>query len=229
MLRKIWFSGVILLIGGFHFLVYPQSKNIIRTYPYPVHPREYSDDARRWVKPPDRQVFEGRTQFIALRSLDGDYKKSLDLYTKKEQLGKVVWPHYLMLYRNDLEEVAKEIKQRGLYLFDIWGYVPGSGPGGVWQAFQVPAKSLEIFQSVLGERWLGMDNGEQDGRYIGGYSGQMLSCSSREEQYLNFQNHFQVYQQTNNPCPSCGQPINKTTVGQRGTHFCPHCQPFKGA
>ena len=45
----------------------------------------------------------------------------------------------------------------------------------------------------------------------------------------DFQNHFQVYQQTNNPCPSCGQPINKTTVGQRGTHFCPHCQPLKGA
>ena len=44
----------------------------------------------------------------------------------------------------------------------------------------------------------------------------------------DFQNHFQVYQQTNNPCPSCGQPINKTTVGQRGTHFCPHCQPLKG-
>jgi len=44
----------------------------------------------------------------------------------------------------------------------------------------------------------------------------------------DFQNHFQVYQQTNNPCPSCGQPINKTIVGQRGTHFCPHCQPLKG-
>lgn len=45
----------------------------------------------------------------------------------------------------------------------------------------------------------------------------------------DFQNHFQVYQQTGNPCPRCGQPINKTTVGQRGTHFCPCCQPLKGA
>lgn len=44
----------------------------------------------------------------------------------------------------------------------------------------------------------------------------------------DFQNHFQVYQQTNNPCPRCGQPVNKTTVGQRGTHFCPHCQRLKG-
>lgn len=45
----------------------------------------------------------------------------------------------------------------------------------------------------------------------------------------DFQNHFQVYQQTGNPCPRCGQPVHKTTVGQRGTHFCPHCQPLKGA
>ena len=44
-----------------------------------------------------------------------------------------------------------------------------------------------------------------------------------------FQNHFQVYQQTGSPCPTCGQPIQKTTVAQRGTHFCPHCQPLKGA
>ena len=40
----------------------------------------------------------------------------------------------------------------------------------------------------------------------------------------DFQNYFQVYQQTGNPCPRCGHPIKKTKVGQRGTHFCPVCQ-----
>lgn len=45
----------------------------------------------------------------------------------------------------------------------------------------------------------------------------------------DFQNHFQVYQQTGNPCPRCGKPIMKTTVGQRGTHFCPNCQPSRDA
>ncbi len=45
----------------------------------------------------------------------------------------------------------------------------------------------------------------------------------------DFQNHFQVYQQTGKPCPRCGQPINKILVGQRGTHFCPNCQTLKGA
>ncbi len=40
----------------------------------------------------------------------------------------------------------------------------------------------------------------------------------------DFQNHFQVYQQTGNPCPKCGRPIEKIRVGQRGTHLCPRCQ-----
>lgn len=40
----------------------------------------------------------------------------------------------------------------------------------------------------------------------------------------DFQNYFQVYQQTGNPCPRCGHPIEKIRVGQRGTHFCPVCQ-----
>lgn len=40
----------------------------------------------------------------------------------------------------------------------------------------------------------------------------------------DFQNYFQVYQQTGNPCPRCGHPIEKIKVGQRGTHFCPVCQ-----
>jgi formamidopyrimidine-DNA glycosylase len=40
----------------------------------------------------------------------------------------------------------------------------------------------------------------------------------------NFQNLFRVYQRTDEPCPECGTPIRKITVGQRGTHFCPACQ-----
>ncbi len=39
-----------------------------------------------------------------------------------------------------------------------------------------------------------------------------------------FQNHFNVYQREGEPCLVCGNPIIRTTVGQRGTHFCPHCQ-----
>lgn len=43
-----------------------------------------------------------------------------------------------------------------------------------------------------------------------------------------FQNHFRVYQRNGQPCFKCGNPIQKTVIGQRGTHFCPNCQPFPG-
>jgi formamidopyrimidine-DNA glycosylase len=36
---------------------------------------------------------------------------------------------------------------------------------------------------------------------------------------------FQVYQRGGQPCVKCGGVIVKSTVGQRGTHFCPTCQP----
>ncbi|MFQ9106916.1 MAG: zinc finger domain-containing protein, partial [Lacticaseibacillus rhamnosus] len=28
------------------------------------------------------------------------------------------------------------------------------------------------------------------------------------------------------PCDRCGTTIVKIKVGQRGTHYCPHCQPL---
>jgi len=40
----------------------------------------------------------------------------------------------------------------------------------------------------------------------------------------NFQSNFRVYGQTGKPCANCGNPIERILVGQRSTHFCPHCQ-----
>ena len=42
----------------------------------------------------------------------------------------------------------------------------------------------------------------------------------------DFQNYFRVYQRTGQPCPVCGTPVERMVLGQRGTHFCPVCQPF---
>jgi formamidopyrimidine-DNA glycosylase len=40
-----------------------------------------------------------------------------------------------------------------------------------------------------------------------------------------FQNYFRVYGRAGEPCLTCGTPISRIVVGQRGTHFCPRCQP----
>lgn len=35
---------------------------------------------------------------------------------------------------------------------------------------------------------------------------------------------LQVFRRTHSPCPICQTPIEKITLNQRSTHFCPHCQ-----
>jgi formamidopyrimidine-DNA glycosylase len=42
----------------------------------------------------------------------------------------------------------------------------------------------------------------------------------------NFQNQFKVYGRKGQSCNSCGTLIERILVGQRGTHFCPNCQPL---
>ncbi len=169
-----------------------------RVYVHLLEPKEHPDYERRHVQPPTWATFGDRTRFTSLRGFavkDGrivDYAREIEKYTKTHELGDVLWPSYPIVFAENLGELADEIKRRYLYLFDIWGYVPGSGPGGYWQQFKPPAGVFEMLASKLGERWLGMDVGEQDGRYVGGYAPQMLPASaSRFEQYLNFQRHFE--------------------------------------
>jgi formamidopyrimidine-DNA glycosylase len=38
-----------------------------------------------------------------------------------------------------------------------------------------------------------------------------------------------VYRRTGQPCQRCGRPISRIVVGQRSTHFCPHCQALPNA
>jgi Xylose isomerase-like TIM barrel len=169
-----------------------------RVYSHLLDPREHPDYNRRAVKPPTWETFKNRTQFTCLRGFSVkdhqlvNFAEDLEKYTRTYELGDVIWPSYDTLFAKNLGDLADEIKRRDLYLFDIWGYVPGSGPGGYWQQFTPPAEAFTTLESKLGERWLGTDIGEQDGRYIGGYANQMTPASaSRFEQYLNFQRHFE--------------------------------------
>jgi len=169
-----------------------------RVYSHKLEPGEHPDYDRRAVKPPTWATFKNRTQFTCLRGFEMKddqvvgFAEELEKFTRTHELGDVIWPTYGVLFAKNLGDLADEIKRRDLYLFDIWGYVPGSGPGGYWKQFLPPAGALATLESKLGERWLGTDIGEQDGRYIGGYANQMTPASaSRFEQYLNFQRHFE--------------------------------------
>ena len=77
-------------------------------------------------------------------------------------------------------------------MYQIWGFVPGSGPGGQWQQLGLSPETSRLFEEKLGDHWLGMDMGEQDGRYVIAYASQMYpSSADRRQQYLNFQRHVE--------------------------------------
>ena len=175
-------------------LLYPDrpfAQNSIKLYPYQMPPSHHPDYQRHHVKSPDASFFNNKIQFIALRDLSGDYKQKLDQWVVKDKLGDILWVSYPLVFQDNLKEVVAEIKRRNLYLFDLWGYIPGSGPGGYWTQFVIPDGVLDLFEKELGDHWLGMDNGEQDGRYVGSFAPRMYPLGAdRKQQYFNFQRHY---------------------------------------
>lgn len=189
-IKSILYSGILCcslsVVGG-------QAQNAVKLYPYKMNPTTHPDYLRHHVKAPDASLFDNKIQFIALRDLSGpDYKQRITQWVDKDKLGNILWVSYPLIYQDNLKEVVSEIKKRDLYLFDLWGYIPGSGPGGYWQQYVIPNGVLDLFESELGERWLGMDNGEQDGRYVGNFAPRMYPMGGdRKQQYFNFQRHFE--------------------------------------
>ena len=166
----------------------------VKVYTERMDPRKHPDEARRTVHPPSRETFGNRMQFITLRTLGGkEWKERLDTYTKTDRLGDIVWPNFAFLFKPDCLEKVEELKRRGLFLFDIWGFVPGSSmDDGEWPQFVLPEGILDRISEQLGDQWFGMDNGEQDGRYIGAFARQQYPFGDdRFAQYLNFQRHFE--------------------------------------
>ena len=176
-----------------------------RIYVNRFDPADHPDHKRYAVTPPDWSVFGDETLFICCRGIDiktdsktgkrlgvnfdNTYKPFADA-----ELGTILWPHQTGIQIDNLDELAEWVKEKGLFLFDFWGYVPGCGPFGAgdWIQNRPEQEKFDLLESVLGDHWLGMDNGEQDGRYVRLYASQMTPVTRcRFDQYLNFQRHFE--------------------------------------
>lgn len=161
----------------------------VSVYPHYMNPRRHPDETRRTVKPPDRAQFGNRMQFTSIRRIpdNANWKVELDKYVISNRLGNLVWPNLGLLSNRNLPDVVAEIKRRNLWLFDVWGYLPSGLAQGVNGLWRMPDGVTEMLERELGERWLGMDNGEQDGRWVG----KATPGVNRFDRMLSFQRYFE--------------------------------------
>ncbi len=70
-------------------------------------------------------------------------------------------------------------------------------------------------RSVLKEAIARRGSTLDDRRYVGA-----------DGQPGNFAPSLAVYRRAGQPCPRCGETVERIVVGGRGTHLCPRCQPL---
>ena len=93
----------------------------------------------------------------------------------------------------------------------------------LWRAQLHPLRSSdsldddEIARLHSGIRLALLDGLEHGGSTLRDYRNSYGEFGSNQE-------HFNVYDRAESPCPRCGTAIERIVVGQRGTHFCPFCQ-----
>ena len=66
-----------------------------------------------------------------------------------------IWPNCNFLPATNIPDMVQEMKRRNLFMYQIWGYVPGSGPG-TWHQFKLSEETSNLFNKELGDKWLGM-------------------------------------------------------------------------
>ena len=52
----------------------------------------------------------------------------------------------------------------------------------------------------------------------------IINFSYGQNSMGSYKEKLKIFGKTDQPCPTCGNPILKIKVAQRGTHFCPKCQ-----
>ena len=182
---------------------------LVQLYPSRNDPFSNPAQQRAWTKPPNLWA-SPKPHFAGYRGpLNGTL---LDAYNATG-LGDAVWPTWQVLATGSLDELRVQLQdfaRRGLWLVDLWGYIPGdpdnchrasTDPAAVTSGtceYHLPRAVQELASETLGERFGGLDVGEQDGRYLdfapmqyrgsGGAPG--ARRSELRQGFLRFMQHF---------------------------------------
>ena len=82
-----------------------------------------------------------------------------------------------------------------------------------------------LTQAECGKLWVSVNKVIADGIADGGTT--FRDYQNGEGGKGSHQEHLYVYGRKGEQCRNCGTPVERITVGGRGTHFCPNCQEAK--
>ena len=143
------------------------SQPVIKVYPYYVEPSEYPDFSRRSFKTPTWNTFEDQVQFVGGRKL-GAISGIIDTIAPNWLKGaNILRPNFSDFNKepDELKKVLGWMKKNGFYLFNINAFGPGTPPTNSFGQHRVEKWKSGLMEDMLGDRYLGYDLGEQDGRY----------------------------------------------------------------
>ncbi len=191
----------------------------MRVYAHRHRPEAYPEFTKRPIRVTTRETLENTIQFMSLRALphepDGtlmSIEEALDLYTKDFSLGKVFWMRANTVTAPNLPAFLNEVKKRGGYVFDLWGYVPGSYKDGLdWGEYVVTDDIHAEFTKTLGDRFIGYDNGEQDGRYIGSYA--RTQCPAKQTDAFQHRRFYEFFDEM-------GSALRHATTALCSLNYC---------
>ena len=167
----------------------------LKLYPYLLDPSQNPDYDRYAVRHPTLDVFGNVPQFATLRNIPTvsngtklDYQEVLTRYclNSSTTLGRMIYPRNpSFFFVENYADFIDYLKAQGLYIATVHGFTP------VNAGYRPPKKVLKYLDEILGNRWFGIANGEQDAHYFDAFIGEELPKNNdRKRQYLNFRDYF---------------------------------------
>jgi hypothetical protein len=175
----------------------------VRVYATLPSPRTHALYERHLTKPPELALFSPRADVFVpgfgccrafnMLAPETDWKQTLDLNCNNSSgggfgpqgLANVVWPGADSALHGNWPVLAALFESRGLPAVDLGGFVPG----GLQEYDSSAATNYTEGVAILGQRFVGFDMGEQDVRYLWGYSDRTSTFAgptSRFERLVSF-------------------------------------------
>ena len=121
-----------------------------------------------------------------MQAPESDWVAALDAYTTAQgfEFANIVWPGATDALADNWPALASLLAERSIASTDMGGFVPG----GMQEYDARSAPNFTAGTVILGERFLGLDMGEQDVRFLWGYNANanLIGPVSRFESLVAF-------------------------------------------